>query len=56
VLFFPSSADQKPEAIVKAAIEDARKSYVDVLIVDTAGRTSIDEADDDRDQGACMAR
>jgi signal recognition particle subunit SRP54 len=44
VLFFPSSADQKPEAIVKAAIDDARKSYADVLIVDTAGRTSIDEA------------
>jgi len=44
VLFFPSDASQKPEAIVKAAIEDARKSYVDVLIVDTAGRTSIDEA------------
>lgn len=44
VLFFPSDASQKPEAIVRAAIEDARKSYVDVLIVDTAGRTSIDEA------------
>lgn len=44
VLFFPSSADQKPEAIVKAAIDDARKSYVDVLIVDTAGRLAIDEA------------
>lgn len=44
VLFFPSSADQKPEAIVRAAIDDARKSYVDVLIVDTAGRTSIDDA------------
>ena len=44
VLFFPSSADQKPEAIVRAAIDDAKKSYVDVLIVDTAGRTSIDEA------------
>ncbi len=44
VLFFPSSADQKPEDIVKAAIDDARKSYVDVLLVDTAGRTSIDEA------------
>ena len=44
VLFFPSSADQKPEAIVRAAIDDARKSYVDVLLVDTAGRTSIDEA------------
>lgn len=44
VPFFPSSADQKPEAIVRAAIDDARRSYVDVLIVDTAGRTSIDEA------------
>jgi signal recognition particle subunit SRP54 len=44
VLFFPSSADQKPEAIVKAAIDDARKSYVDVLLVDTAGRLAIDEA------------
>jgi len=44
VLFFPSSADQKPEAIVKAAIEDAKKSYVDVLIVDTAGRLAIDAA------------
>ena len=44
VLFFASDASQKPEAIVRAAIDDARKSFVDVLIVDTAGRTSIDEA------------
>lgn len=44
VQFFPSDPSQKPEAIVKAAIDDARKSYVDVLIVDTAGRLSIDEA------------
>ena len=44
VLFFPSDASQKPEAIVRAAIDDARKSFVDVLIVDTAGRTSIDDA------------
>lgn len=44
VIFFPSSADQKPEAIVRAAIDDARKSFVDVLLVDTAGRTTIDEA------------
>ncbi len=44
VLFFPSDPSQKPEAIVKAAIDDARKSYVDVLIVDTAGRLAIDEA------------
>ena len=44
VLFFPSDPSQKPEAIVKAAIDDARKTYADVLIVDTAGRLSIDEA------------
>ena len=44
VLFFPSSAEQKPEAIVRAAIDDARKSFVDVLLVDTAGRLAIDEA------------
>ena len=44
VLFFPSDATQKPEAIVRAAIDDARKSYVDVLIVDTAGRLAIDDA------------
>src|SRR5690606_18689124 len=40
----PSEAGQEPEAIVRAAIADARKSFVDVLIVDTAGRTSVDEA------------
>ncbi|MEO5628790.1 MAG: signal recognition particle protein [Thermomonas sp.] len=44
VMFFPSEASQKPESIVKAAIDAARKSFVDVLIVDTAGRTSIDDA------------
>ncbi len=43
-LFFPSDASQKPEAIVKAAIAEARKTFADVLIVDTAGRTSIDDA------------
>jgi signal recognition particle subunit SRP54 len=43
-LFFPSSADQKPVDIVRAAIADARKSYADVLIVDTAGRLAIDDA------------
>ena len=44
VTFFPSDPAQKPEAIVRAAIDDARKSYVDVLIVDTAGRLAIDDA------------
>ena len=43
-VFFPSDAGQKPEAIVKAAIDEARKTFADVLIVDTAGRTSIDDA------------
>jgi signal recognition particle subunit SRP54 len=44
VLFFPSTAEQKPVDIVRAAIADARKSYVDVLLVDTAGRLAIDAA------------
>ncbi len=43
-IFFPSDAAQKPEVIVKAAIDEAKKTFADVLIVDTAGRTSIDDA------------
>ncbi|MBS0199914.1 MAG: signal recognition particle protein [Proteobacteria bacterium] len=43
VTFFPSDASQKPEAIVRAAIDDAKKSFADVLIVDTAGRLAIDQ-------------
>ena len=42
--FFPSDETQKPEAIVRAAIDAAKKSFADVLIVDTAGRLAIDEA------------
>jgi len=41
--FFPSSSDQDPVAIAAAALEQARKQHVDVLIVDTAGRLHIDE-------------
>ena len=44
VLFFPSAVGQDPVEIVRAAISDARKSFVDVLLVDTAGRLAIDEA------------
>ncbi|WP_129135465.1 signal recognition particle protein [Luteimonas sp. YGD11-2] len=44
VTFFPSDASQQPVDIVRAAIDDARRSYVDVLLVDTAGRLAIDEA------------
>jgi len=42
-VFFPSSAEQDPVAIASAALEQARKQHVDVLIVDTAGRLHIDE-------------
>ena len=41
--FFPSSTEEKPEAIALAAIDWARKHYHDVLLVDTAGRLAIDE-------------
>ena len=41
--FFPSSPDQKPLAIAKAAVSQARKQFADVLIVDTAGRLHVDE-------------
>ncbi|MGQ4275533.1 signal recognition particle protein [Pseudidiomarina sp. E22-M8] len=44
VEFFPSSTDQKPVAIAEAAISYARKKFIDVVLVDTAGRTAIDEA------------
>jgi len=43
-LFHPSSADQRPEDIARAAIDAARKSFVDVLLVDTAGRLAVDAA------------
>ncbi len=41
--FFPSDNEQKPVAIVQAAMEHARIQFVDVLLVDTAGRLAIDE-------------
>jgi signal recognition particle subunit SRP54 len=40
--FFPSSPDQKPTDIAQAAIEYARKHFIDVVLVDTAGRLHID--------------
>ncbi len=42
--FFPSETGQKPLAIALAALDHARKHYHDVLLVDTAGRLSIDVA------------
>jgi signal recognition particle subunit SRP54 len=42
--FFPSSGDQKPADIARAALEHARRHLFDVLIVDTAGRLHVDAA------------
>ena len=42
--FFASTPEQKPVDIALAAVDFARKHYQDVLLVDTAGRLSIDEA------------
>lgn len=40
--FYPSRPDQKPEAIARAALDQAKRESVDVLIVDTAGRLHVD--------------
>jgi signal recognition particle subunit SRP54 len=44
VLFHPSAGDQRPEDIARGAIDAARKNFVDVLLVDTAGRLAVDQA------------
>jgi signal recognition particle subunit SRP54 len=41
--FFPSTGDQKPVDIALAAVEQAKRDYVDVVIIDTAGRLHIDD-------------
>ncbi len=41
--FIPSSADQLPADIARAAVQTAKTQFVDVLIVDTAGRQHVDE-------------
>jgi len=42
--FYPSDASQAPVKIAMGALEQARKQFLDVVIVDTAGRLHIDEA------------
>ena len=42
--WFPSTPDQKPADIARAALDYAKKHFFDVLLVDTAGRLAIDEA------------
>ncbi len=41
--WFPSDPSQNPVDIALAAIDYAKKHYFDVLLIDTAGRTGVDE-------------
>lgn len=41
---FPSDPTSTPQEIATLALEEAKKRYYDVLIVDTAGRLAVDEA------------
>ncbi len=43
VEFFPSDISQQPLAIAKSAIDHAKKQFIDVVLVDTAGRLAIDK-------------
>ncbi len=40
--FFPSTVEQKPADIARAAVNYARNHHIDVVLVDTAGRLHID--------------
>lgn len=42
-VFIPSTVDQSPVDIAQAALAEAKKQYLDILIVDTAGRLHIDD-------------
>lgn len=41
--FFPSDISQDPVDIAKAAVAEAKLKFIDVVIIDTAGRLAIDE-------------
>lgn len=41
--FYPSRSTQDPVAIVEGAMNHARKQFIDVMIVDSAGRLHIDD-------------
>ena len=42
VAFFPAEATEKPIAIATKALELAKKQFMDIVIIDTAGRMHID--------------
>lgn len=41
--FFPTPPDGNPVEIARAAVDYARRHLIDVVLVDTAGRTTVDE-------------
>ncbi|MBI2779800.1 MAG: signal recognition particle protein [Gammaproteobacteria bacterium] len=41
-VFYPSDPSQDPVKIAQEAVEEARKRFIDVVIIDTAGRLHID--------------
>ena len=43
VEFFASDSSQTPAVIAAAALAEAKRKFIDVLIVDTAGRLAIDQ-------------
>ncbi len=44
VAFFAAEAHEKPLAIAEKALDSAKKQFIDILIIDTAGRMHIDDA------------
>lgn len=44
VAYFPADASQAPTQIATAAVDHARRQFVDIVIIDTAGRLHIDDA------------
>ena len=42
IAFFPSEPNESPLNIAKKALESAKKQFMDILIIDTAGRLHID--------------
>lgn len=44
VEFFPSDINQNPIDIANAAVNHAKRKFIDVVILDTAGRLHVDEA------------
>lgn len=44
VEFFPSETSQSPLEIVTTTVDAAKKKFLDVVIIDTAGRLHIDDA------------